>query len=606
MIINKFKFVSIFLSVMIAICSFSCDKNHSQSKVISNENFLTDIEIKINQKPDSILFLTADLLKNVSKNNLDDEKLLKIYQLRQKTFSTLQNMDSVFSNGEMVRKIALRIPDSLAFAQSLLITVAGNADYGSMQKIEKDLPSAIAVFRNRNMLLEMNRLNAAYGALLTNKGEYKKAQQLLLKAYRLFGQLEEPLYRAKVSDLIGTNYGYMGSPKESLKYYSEALAIAENHNDSLLLSNICSNLGIYHRKVNPGMAINYYHKALSYIPRKAKSLNRIKTNYNLANLFYDKGDYKSAEEVYQKMLLDCKKGNFNEGIAMANNGLASVYNQTKRQNKGLTAMLNAVQLSDSLGMTNLSLMLKPELISIYKRVGDYKNALVQAEQMKSLNDSILSKEKQLAVHELEIKYQTKEKDLENKHLSAQLIFRKNTIIVLIVLVLFSLGLVFLYQQRSKLLKERNRAYDVLMRKYKEEKESKSDTELEVVNISKEPKGNNSAVDLFEKLVEYYEQEKPYLNSKLKAEYVAKQLQVSQKAVTASIKSNGYIGFSNFTNKFRVEEVKKCFGDANYSLLKMEAIATQSGFGSRQSFFTAFEEFTGVNPGFYRSEISKPL
>jgi transcriptional regulator GlxA family with amidase domain len=34
------------------------------------------------------------------------------------------------------------------------------------------------------------------------------------------------------------------------------------------------------------------------------------------------------------------------------------------------------------------------------------------------------------------------------------------------------------------------------------------------------------------------------------------------------------------------------------------IATQSGFGSKQPFYNAFEEFTGLNPGFYRDEIAK--
>ncbi|MFV5693001.1 tetratricopeptide repeat protein [Flavobacterium sp. LT1R49] len=106
-------------------------------------------------------------------------------------------------------------------------------------------------------------------------GAVQRAQELLLKAYILFGQLKGPLYKAKVSDLIGTNYGYMGSPKESLKFYMEALTIAKNHKDSLLLSTISSNLGIYHRKVNPSIAINYYKKSLSYIPKGRKCLDRI-------------------------------------------------------------------------------------------------------------------------------------------------------------------------------------------------------------------------------------------------------------------------------------------------------------------------------------------
>jgi len=234
----------------------------------------------------------------------------------------------------------------------------------------------------------------------------------------------------------------MGSPKESLKYYMEALTIAKNKKDSLLLSTRYGNLGIYYRKVNPSIAARSYKKSLLCISKERKGLDRIKTKYNLANVLYATGDFTKAEVVYQKMLFDCKAGNFKEATTIAYNGLASVYNQTNGQDLAIPYMLKAVQIADSLGMTNLALMLKPELISIYKKAGDYKKALVRAEQMKSLNDSIFSKEKQLEVHKLEIKYQTEQKAIENKQLLTNLVLRKNTIIVLTVLVIFSIGLVF--------------------------------------------------------------------------------------------------------------------------------------------------------------------
>ncbi|MFV5693004.1 hypothetical protein ACM55K_13340 [Flavobacterium sp. LT1R49] len=153
MIIKKLKFVSVFLLITVALCYFSCNKDHSKNKAISTADFLKNLEIKIKQKPDSVLFFTTVLLQNASKNTLNDEKLLAIFQLRQKAFATLQNMDSVLSSGEAVRKIASRIPDLLALAQSLLITVEGNVDYGSSKKLEKYLPGAITVFKKRNMLL---------------------------------------------------------------------------------------------------------------------------------------------------------------------------------------------------------------------------------------------------------------------------------------------------------------------------------------------------------------------------------------------------------------------------------------------------------------------
>jgi tetratricopeptide (TPR) repeat protein len=592
-----------FTFFLIVLTLLSCDNKHTKYTTTSSDLLLQKAENSLENHPDSTLLITQKVLSMLPKNTLDDKEQLRIYQLREKAFSMVQNIDSVWASGEQVRKIASKIPDSLAFAQSLLVTVKGNLDYSFNKKLEKYIPSAISFFKKRNSLFEMSLLKANYAALLINEGEYKKAQEYLLQSYKVFVQLKKPIEQAKISNLIGTNYGYMGSQKESFKYYQEALSIAQNYKDSLLMSIIHTNLGIYYRKLNPESAINEYNKSLSYIPNESKSLDRIKINYNLANVFYDKGDYNSAEKVYLNMVSECKVHKFIEGTAMAFNGLASVYNETGRQEKAIFYMLNAVHVADSLGMTNLSLMLKPELISIYKKSGDYKKALDQSEQMKSLSDSILSKEKQRAVHELEIKYNSIKNKQKNKYLQHVISARQNTIFGLIGVVGLLLSLVFVYRQRSLLLKERNKAYDILMRKYKADLEVGKEVELKRVTFNNEQKLSLTE-DLYEKLISYYQKEKPYLNAKLKAFEVANVLRVSQREISAVIKANGFNGFTNFNNKFRIEEVKRQFADSAKANLKMETIAKQSGFGSRQSFYTAFEEFTGVNPGFYRSEILK--
>jgi transcriptional regulator GlxA family with amidase domain len=124
--------------------------------------------------------------------------------------------------------------------------------------------------------------------------------------------------------------------------------------------------------------------------------------------------------------------------------------------------------------------------------------------------------------------------------------------------------------------------------------------------SKEENNENSESKnaLFDSLVVYYENEKPYLDSKLKADVVAKKMGVTQREISNLLKINGFTSFNNFNNKFRVEDVKKCFDDINYKKIKTEVIANHCGFGSKQPFYYAFEEFTWLNPGFYRSEMSK--
>ena len=43
-------------------------------------------------------------------------------------------------------------------------------------------------------------------------------------------------------------------------------------------------------------------------------------------------------------------------------------------------------------------------------------------------------------------------------------------------------------------------------------------------------------------------------------------------------------------------------DAAYRNYKIEAIAAESGFGTRQSFYNAFEQQIGMKPSYYREYI----
>ncbi len=129
-----------------------------------------------------------------------------------------------------------------------------------------------------------------------------------------------------------------------------------------------------------------------------------------------------------------------------------------------------------------------------------------------------------------------------------------------------------------------------------------DTEVDSSNAIEVPTAEN--IELYAKLITYYQNEKPYLDSNLKAIDVAKALNISPRTITAILKANGFNGFNNFNNKYRVDEVIRQFEDPNNKSIKMEVISSKAGFGNRQTFYIAFEEFTGVNPGFYRSELLK--
>ncbi|MFN5364470.1 MAG: helix-turn-helix domain-containing protein, partial [Bacteroidota bacterium] len=86
--------------------------------------------------------------------------------------------------------------------------------------------------------------------------------------------------------------------------------------------------------------------------------------------------------------------------------------------------------------------------------------------------------------------------------------------------------------------------------------------------------------------------------------VQKNLDVSAQELSAALRKNGFENFNAFLNQTRVREVQRRFENPEFDHYSVEAIAKDAGFGSRTSFYRAFETVTGVRPAYYRSQIRR--
>lgn len=561
--------------------------------------------LKIN--PDSTLYYTQKVLEIPAQRRISDAGQLELYSLRQQAFASNENMDSVVAVGKKIRVLASSIPDSLAIANSLL-PVRGDIDFSSQQEMAIYLPGAIATFKKNNLAFESARLSASYGTILCHKGDFVQAQTFLLDAYQVLNELDSIKPIINVCMNIGSTYAYTKSPKKSLEYYKKAYDAAVKIKDSSSIASVLMNIGTFYSDdlKDHDKALVYYQNALKYVPKKSGAYLKMKIDYNAAVASFAKGDLMSSEQTFQNMLADCIKVQAYEGVAMANKGLGDLYIKKQQPDKALLYLTRAIHLADSLEMSYEALQMQPSLLTVYKKNKNFEAALQVSEDMKTSTDSILSAEKQTAVQELEIKYQSEKKASEIVHLKSLSNTRQ---LMLYGLSFFIIVLFFVLRKQKILYKEKQYSYTVLMQQYKAELQQRlyeqtlvdSDHIKEIETVEKD---QAIKLDLYNQLIVYYEKEKPYLNAKLKAADIAKTLQVSQRTIAAVLKENGLNGFNHFNNKYRVAEVKKQFEDPNCGTLKMEVIASQSGFGNKQSFYTAFEEFTGLNPGFYRAKILK--
>ncbi|MDX2362188.1 MAG: AraC family transcriptional regulator [Crocinitomicaceae bacterium] len=101
-----------------------------------------------------------------------------------------------------------------------------------------------------------------------------------------------------------------------------------------------------------------------------------------------------------------------------------------------------------------------------------------------------------------------------------------------------------------------------------------------------------------RLKEYMQEERPYLNGKLSLKETADYLEISVNHLSQVINEQMEVNFFDFINSYRVEEVKRLLADPEYKQYTLLAVAYDSGFNSKSSFNNIFKKFTGLTPTNY--------
>lgn len=530
---------------------------------------------------------------NTNTNNPSSSSSSEIEGLlsKQQGYATKKQMDSVLILGIQIRQLAEKEGDSLAMAKSLL-PIKGEVDVANQRKLEVYLPGAIQYFKNHKRLYDQAKLQASYGAILATKGSYELALKELLSSYDILVKLDSLGPRFSVVLNIGNTFSGIGSHDKALLYYQKSKDLAIQLNDSLKMSSAFLDLGIEYKTSLPDSAIWYITKSAEFIPQSYRSFLALKVDYSMAQALEVQGKNAEAIAIFNRILAESTKRNETEGMAMAHRGLSTVYATMKNYPQAKFHLEQSNKIFTEIGGQDFLILEGfPEAIKLFETFGDYKNAFTYMRDYKVKNDSLVSLRKQTTIHDLEIKYQTEKKELENKSLKDQVFLER---IALAVLAAFLGALLYFYLVRVRLMNERNAAYLVLIEKYNQSR------------AILQRKSSNQDELLLKKLTEYVVNQKAFLNAKLKVDEVAEAIQSSQKEIAAVLKKQKNQNFNNYINQFRVEEVIRLFNDLANDHYKLEVLACMAGFGSKQSFYSAFELIVGVKPAFYRQNIVDKL
>ena len=231
----------------------------------------------------------------------------------------------------------------------------------------------------------------------------------------------------------------------SQKYLDEYLEYAKGHKDPKVL--IQAYIELASMKITPEEA----EQSLQYF-QKAQSLNKkikdpaldSQINNNLAALYNDMLDkpdsalyYLKKNEAYLKQINDS-----NEICNNYINQAASYYYLGNYK-----AAIQLLKVADTISLTKYKegtkYIINKIFSSCYAEQEDYKNAYETYVTYKSYEDSINADEQAISISEIQTKYQTREKELENEVLKSNIKTNKALLYIFIGLLFASLIIGFL-------------------------------------------------------------------------------------------------------------------------------------------------------------------
>jgi len=319
--------------------------------------------------PDSALFF-AQKAKKAGEKAENAKLVAEAMNSMAKAYLTKNKLDSTI----LIVENALEWIDEEKYAEACatLYMTKGSAYFYQSNLIDavKSFETSARLYAEAGDTKKQEGALANMGTVLLSKEEFKRSKAIFEK----LTQSADPQVEQNAYSNLGSIAGFQGRLEESLRHLEDALRVGKQNNLDTLRTKL--NLAITNEKLgDDDIAIQLYEEVKSSYEKVGARRLQGKTAYNLAYLYVNQGKYEKAlaEIELAERLLDVS--NTQEWLELYN--------------------------------------VKHEVL---KNLGDYKKAYESLDKSYQLRDSLFKSEKTAAVTEIETRYQTEQKELENQAL----------------------------------------------------------------------------------------------------------------------------------------------------------------------------------------------
>lgn len=336
----------------------------------------------------------------------------------------------------------------------------------SYETIVSNIPNSIKIFSENLKKARAIKYPKGEGIALSNlalvyylRGDYDKSTQYHFESFKIFS--ENNLYK-ELSDAYG-EYGYQIKRRDlnkAVAYMQQAIKIAHDHQVSEYnMSKLYDNYGVLKEMESEGdSALHFYKKALDI---KKKNNDFIGIPYSLNKIAVLKASQGKFDEAKRFLELsdefrEKEPGDFGRAENLSIH--ADLLKMQGKVEEAINAYEKCQKIADTLDYNYMVLYCYQNLTDLYKQKNDLSKALDTYQKYSAYKDSIINLETNEKVAQLEIAYETDQKNLQIKQNQLELKSRSQqltfALVTVILLLLIAIG-IYRYQRlkRKRVVKE---------------------------------------------------------------------------------------------------------------------------------------------------------
>ncbi|MBQ0733799.1 tetratricopeptide repeat protein [Aquimarina celericrescens] len=452
--------------------------------------------------------------------------------------------------------------------------------------------------------------------------QYEESLARYLEAEKLSNSLPENSYsRILVQVNLGNLYNSIENYEKVKTSMKKVIVLAkyQKNPDSFIIS-AYNSLGTANlNQGNYAEALEYMYKAKDLAQKMDRNDRIIGALINIAECQRHLGQYDQAIENSQKALNKIDKNESIELKASANCVMGISYYLSNRPVNALTRLKKARDLATQGNFLNIKMESHEYLAKTYEALDSIKNSLKEQKAYIKTREKYLKTLSKAQRLKLEEETKDKTRIITDQKQSITLLSQEKQRYVflgVVLVVLLLVSSIIYWNKRRKLAEESLQLQgDKLLLQNENEalkdtlnalaKENQQREFSEETSEAQQPKKSSLSREDQQKymalILDYMEEEKPYLDQEIKQSDIADHLHMSVHLFSEVLNVCFQKNFNNFINLYRVDTAKKMMKNPKFKHYKILAIGYEAGFPSKTSFNRIFKNLVGLTPSEFQKK-----